>query len=260
LTATGEVHDGPVICAFEASPPARRAVEAAAWLAGALRAPLEVIHVFDAGAQADLPRDGPYLDPVLRGELGARIDQSTRVRMGRTLRSVVEPLPIDDVKTLVLDGRVVPTLHDTAAQRRAMMLVSGTAARTGVEHVLVGSVARELAARAPCPVVAVPPEAAIAEPGPVLVGDDGSDHADRAMQRAAALAERLGRPLVRLHARGDDPVQELSSAGAEQRACLIAAGTRGRGPLRAELLGSVSTGLIQTAERPIMLVPASAGS
>src|SRR4051812_35825728 len=153
----------PVICAFEASRPARRAVEAAAWLAGALRVPLEVIHVFDAGAQPDLPQDGVLREPVLRRKAQLHMDERTRGRMRRILRSVVEPLPINDVKTRVVDGLVVPTLHDAAAERRAVLLVSGTAARRGLAHVLQGSVAGSLAASAPCPVVTVPPEAAIAD-------------------------------------------------------------------------------------------------
>jgi nucleotide-binding universal stress UspA family protein len=249
----------PVICAFEASSPARHAVEAAAWLAGVLRAPLEVIHVFDAGAQAALPRQGALRDPFLRGKLRRRIDERARARMRRVLESVVDPLPSNDARTLVLDGLVVRTLHDAAAERRAVLLVSGTAARAGLQHVLEGSVAGRLAASAPCAVVTVPPEAALAEPGPVLVGDDGSDHARRAVHHAAALADRLGRELVRVEADGNDPAQVLAAAGLERRACLIATGTRGRGPMRAELLGSVSSGLIRTAERPVMLVPASAG-
>jgi nucleotide-binding universal stress UspA family protein len=249
----------PVICAFEESSPARRAVEAAAWLADALRAPLEVIHVFDDGAQPDVPRHGDLADPVAREEARRRIDQRTRARMRGALRSVVGQLPIDDVETLLLDGGVVPTLHEAAAERRAVLLVSGTAARAGLEHVLHGSVAGSLAANAPCPVVPVRAEMAIAEPGPVLAGDDGSDHAHRAVQLAAGLAERLGREVVRIEAHRDDPVRELAAAGRAHRACLIAAGTRGRGPMRAELLGSVSSGLVQAADRPVMLVPATAG-
>jgi nucleotide-binding universal stress UspA family protein len=140
-----------------------------------------------------------------------------------------------------------------------VVLVSGTAARAGLDHALEGSVAGRLAANAPCPVVTVPPDATIADPGPVLVGDDGSDHARRAVHHAATLADRLGRELVRMEADDDDPVRDLAAAGREHRACLIATGTRGRGPIRAELLGSVSSGLVQTAERPVMLVPASAG-
>jgi len=249
----------PVICAFEASRPARRAVAAAAWLACELRAPLEVLHVFDAGAQPTLARQEALLDSHLRAEARLIRDERTRTRMRRILQSVVEPLANNDVKTLVLDGVVVPTLQDAAAERGAVLLVSGTAARAGLQHVLHGSVAGRLAADAPCPVVMVPPKSAIAEPGPVLVGDDGSDHAYRAVHHAATLADRLGRGLVRMEADGDDPVQNLSAAGREHRACLIATGTRGRGPLRGELFGSVSSGLVQTSERPVLLVPASAG-
>jgi nucleotide-binding universal stress UspA family protein len=218
-----------------------------------------VIHVFDSGAQPALPRQGILMDPVLHEKARLQSDEWARACIFRILQSVVEPLPNNDVKTLVLDGRVVPTLHDTAAERRAMLLVSGTAARAGLEHVLQGSVAGRLAANAPCPVVTVPPEAAIAEPGPVLVGDDGSDHAHRAVHHAAKLADRLGRELVRMEADDDDPVQGLAAASREHRACLIVTGTRGRGPIRAELLGSVSSGLMQMGERPVMLVPASAG-
>jgi nucleotide-binding universal stress UspA family protein len=249
----------PVICAFEAAAPARRAVEAAAWIADALRAPLDVVHVFDAGAQAAVPRHGDFADPLLREELRDRIDERTRARMGSLLRSVVEPLPNDHVETRLLEGLVVPTLHNAAARRRAVLLVSGTAARAGLQHVLQGSVASRVAANAPCPVVMVRADTALAEGGPVLVGDDGSDHALRAVHHAAALAGRLGRELVRMEADDDDPVHELSAAGREHRACLIATGTRGRGPIRAELLGSVSSGLVQMAACPVMLVPASAG-
>jgi len=254
-----QVDARPVICAFDASSQARRAVEAAAWLAETLRAPLEVIHVFDEGVQPALPREGALMDPLVREKVHLRRDERTRARMRRMLRNVVDPLLNDDVETLLLDGRVVPTLHDAAAERDAVLLVSGTAARAGLEHVLQGSVAGTLAANAPCPVVTVPPEAAIGEPGPVLVGDDGSDHAQRAVRHAAALADSLGRELVRIEADGDDAVRSIATAGRELRACLIATGTRGRGAIRAKLFGSVSAGLVQATDRPIMLVPASAG-
>jgi nucleotide-binding universal stress UspA family protein len=254
-----QVDGQPVICAFQDAPPARRAVDAAAWLAHALRTPLEVIHVFDAGAQAAVPRHGDFADPLRRQELRVRIDERTRARMRSVLSSVVDRLSNDRVEAVVLEGLVVATLHEAAAERRAALLVSGTAARGGLQHVLEGSVTGTLAAGAPCPVVTVRADMAIGEPGPVLVGDDGSDHAHRARHHAAALADRLGRELIPIRAHGDDPVHELAAAGRAHRACLVATGTRGRGPLRAEVLGSVSSGLVQTAECPVMLVPAGAG-
>jgi nucleotide-binding universal stress UspA family protein len=248
----------PVICAFEASPPARRAVEAAAWLAGALQAPLAVIHVFDSGDQPALPREGDLLDPLVYREVRIRGDRRARSLMRETLLRLVEPLD-GEISTEVLEGSVVPVLHGAARERGAALLVSGTSARSGLDHVLQGSVAGSLLRAAPCPVVMVRPGVGIAESGPLLVGDDGSDHARRAAGHAAALADRLGRECVRLQADGDDPARELAAAARDRGACLVAAGTRGRGPLRAEVLGSVSSALVRTAERPIMLVPASAG-
>ena len=150
-------------------------------------------------------------------------------------------------------------LQALAAERGAALLVSGTAARGGLEHVLQGSVSGRLAADAPCPVVTVPPGAVVGDSGPVLVGDDGSDHGRRAVRHAAALADQLTRELVRMQVEDGDPVAGLADAAREHRACLVVSGTRGRGPFRAELFGSVSTGLVQTAGRPIVLVPLSAG-
>ena len=154
-------------------------------------------------------------------------------------------LPHADVTGSVLTGSPTHALRRRAADRAAMLLVSGTAARRGLQHVLHGSVSGALAADAPCPVVAVAPGDALREPGPVLVGDDGSDHARRAVRHAEALAARLGRGLVQLHVEEGDPVEELARVARERRACLAVTGTRGRGPLRGQLLGSVSTGLVR---------------
>ena len=105
----------------------------------------------------------------------------------------------------------------------------------------------------------MPPDAAPRETGPVLVGDDGSEHGRRAVVHAEALAARLQRELVCRHVQDGDPVEALSRAASELQACLVVAGSRGRGRLRAQLLGSVSTGLVRTAGRPVMLVSEQAG-
>jgi nucleotide-binding universal stress UspA family protein len=183
----------------------------------------------------------------------------------------------------------VAELLDLADARWATLLVAGTAARAGIERVLVGSVSGALAAAAPCPLVAVPRGAALEEPGPVVAGYDGSDHSLRAARHAAALAARLGRELVLLHVTGDeavrpdealardlyaaaaldlevrlavedgDPAQVLAAVAREEAAVLVVTGTRGRNALSSALLGSVSVELVGAAGRPVALVPASAG-
>jgi nucleotide-binding universal stress UspA family protein len=141
----------------------------------------------------------------------------------------------------------------------ATLLVCVTAARRGLQHLLQGSVSGVLAADASCPVMVVPPELALREPVPVVVGNDGSEHGRRAVRHAEALAARLDRDLVLLHVEDGDPVVGLARAGREQRACMTVTGTRGRGPLHGRLLGSVSTGLVRAAGRPVVLVSARAG-
>ena len=187
--------------------------------------------------------------------------QEDRVRLWarRELAAAADGLPGVTATYEVHDGRPVAVLRTHAAERRAELLVSGTAARGGLEHMLQGSVSGRLAAEASCPVVVVPPEAVVGDSGPVLAGDDGSGHAARALRHAEALAERLGRRLEVLAVVDGDATATLAEAARAHRACLIVVGTRGRGPVRAELLGSVSTGLVQTAGRPVVLVPASAG-
>jgi nucleotide-binding universal stress UspA family protein len=86
-------------------------------------------------------------------------------------------------------------------------------------------VSGSLAAAAPCPLVVVPRGAALEEPGPIVVGYDGSDHSLRAARHAAGLAARLGRELVLVHVTGDEGVEPDEELARE----LYAAGVGGLG-------------------------------
>lgn len=245
---------GPVLCAFDATEPSLLAAHAAGWLAGALRAPLELVYVVDHGDLPAVPRTGEPMNPHTRGALHAIQERIAEDDARTDIEGMVAALRDVDVTGSVLTGWPADVLRQQAAERGAAMLVTGTAGRRGLEHVLRGSVSGALAVEAPCPVVVVAPGDALNEPGPVLVGDDGSEHAQRAVRHAQELAARLDRDLVPLHVEDGDPVEGLARAAREQRACLAVTGTRGRGPLRGQLLGSVSTGLVRTAGRPVVLV------
>ena len=205
-----------------------------------------------------LPRSGASVDPHTRSALYEIQERIAEDRARADIEGIVAALPHADVSGSVLTGWPAAVIRGRAVDCGAVLLVSGTAGRRGLEHLLQGSVSGELVAEAPCPVVAVAPDAALREPGPVLVGDDGSDDARRAVRHAESLAARLGRDLVPLHVEEGDAVEGLARAARERRACLAVTGTRGRGPLRGELLGSVSTGLVRGAGRPVMLVSAHA--
>jgi len=251
---------GPVLCAFDATEPSILAADVAAWLAAPLRAPLELVYVVDHDDLPALPPHGAGIDPFVRDALPEIQEQIAEDAARAQLKAALSVLPHADVSGRVLTGLPATAVRRRAVDRGAMLLVTGTAASRGFRHLLHGSVAGALAANAPCPVVVVPPDAALREPGPILVGDDGSGHGRRAARHAEVLAARLGRDLVQMHAQDGDPAAALARAAREQRACLAVVGTRGRGRLRGQLFGSVSTGLVRAAGRPVMLVSEQAAA
>ena len=245
----------PIIGAVDVFARSPSAARCAGWLAEASSSPLLLVYVLDTGDLPALPR----VDPVMRRRLCERQEERARALAIERLETTSAESTGVSATALVLNGPPVATLQNLAAEQEAALLVTGTAARGGLEHVLHGSVSGRLAAAAPCPVVIVPPGADVREAGPVLVGDDGSDGGRLAVRHATAIAARLRRGVVRMHVEEGDPVTVIRDAGRRQRACLLVTGTRGRGPVRAELFGSVSAGLVQTAGRPVALVSPSAG-
>jgi nucleotide-binding universal stress UspA family protein len=248
------VSEGPVLCAFDASEPSVLAAHAAAWLAGALRAPLELVYAVDYDDLPALPPHSAGVDPYVRDALPEIQEQIAQDDARADLESALSALPHADVNGSVLSGWPPNVIRRRVVDCGATLLVCGTAARRGLQHLLQGSVSGVLAADASCPVMVVPPELALREPVPVVVGNDGSEHGRRAVRHAEALAARLDRDLVPMHVEDGDPVDELARAARERRACLAVVGTRGRGPLRGQLFGSVSAGLVRAAGRPVVLV------
>jgi nucleotide-binding universal stress UspA family protein len=116
----------------------------------------------------------------------------------------------------------------------------------------------------------------------VVCGLDTSRHAPAVLACAAALAQRMGLALEAIHSpTGDatgqtlmarlaalDEVDELTIQpgppvdvlrhAMDRRAALGVVGSRGRGPLRAALLGSVSSELVEEASCPVVVVPPDA--
>lgn len=75
------------------------------------------------------------------------------------------------------------------------------------------------------------------------------------LNRARLKAERAGARSVRTHAEAGDPTQRILEAAARENATAIVVGKRGRGPLAALLLGSVSQKLASLAPCPVVVVP-----
>jgi nucleotide-binding universal stress UspA family protein len=80
------------------------------------------------------------------------------------------------------------------------------------------------------------------------------ERAREALSAAAARAADV--PALELVEREGDPARELVEAS--RQADLLVAGSRGYGPVRRLLLGSVSTLLVRQADCPLLVLPRSA--
>lgn len=98
----------------------------------------------------------------------------------------------------------MPSLPPAAAlvdeSRRAGLLVVGGRGRSPLRGALLGSVSRQVASHAHCPVVVVHDDGYRSRDGGILAGIDWSPDADRVLEIAFARAERQRLPLTVLHA------------------------------------------------------------
>ncbi|TDU83829.1 nucleotide-binding universal stress UspA family protein [Kribbella voronezhensis] len=173
----------------------------------------------------------------------------------------------------------------------AELVVLGSRVSTKLGAAVLGSVATAVTAKAPCPVVVVRGTPA---DGPILVGTDGSEDSDAAVQFGFEEAQRTRsdlqvvycwQPLGRNEVSIDDAEELLKDWLAESLApyrdkfpgvrvraevvagraaavlaerssgcSMVVVGSRGRGGVRGLLLGSVSQNLLHHANCPIAVV------
>lgn len=124
---------------------------AAADLARAYDAEVVVLHVYDTSSFEEMQREAPglYLDQML-DNLRMQV-RSHLIHLGEVpARFRVEVIP---------DRRVAESIVDAAERYGADLVVMGTHGRTGLQRVLLGSVAEAVLRRARVPVLVVPARA-----------------------------------------------------------------------------------------------------
>ncbi|HEY7150695.1 MAG TPA: universal stress protein [Solirubrobacterales bacterium] len=183
-------------------------------------------------------------------------------------------------------------LHDVAEAEQAAAIVVGSTHRGAIGRILPGSVGEQLLAGAPCSVIVAPRGFARGEHfgfGVIGVAHDGSAESRIALAEGARLAAAMDGTLRLIRAaderaRVDDERTalegEAASAGvgshveavlvegpaapvlADQgiELDLLVIGSRGRGPVRRTLLGSVSAEVMRTAPCPVWVTPRGAGA
>lgn len=134
------------------SPCSDEAVRVGADLARRYGLPVTLLHVFE-----------PPRHQVARGprEVNAMMG-ALEVRLGE-VRHRVAAGGVTDVRTIVVQGAPLEQIVETARDGGFDLIVMGTHGAGGMRHLLLGSVAERVVHRAPCAVLVVRRDAALAQ-------------------------------------------------------------------------------------------------
>lgn len=136
-----------ILLAVDFSPDSDRAVELTAGLAGRLGAQVDVVHALD------LPHD----HFASLASFGIELEQKIRTHVAEALDAVGVELEKHGIPVTLLTqpGRPSAVIAEVAKESGCQLIVMGSRGRSGLSHVLLGSVAERTLRTAPCPVLTV---------------------------------------------------------------------------------------------------------
>ncbi|MGR3293262.1 MAG: universal stress protein [Candidatus Scalindua sp.] len=114
-------------------------------------ATLYMIHVVDNRVfdyNGPIYEQEPYITKIA-------LDQSTREQLEKKLLDEVPEEIQNRVETIILFGIPFLEIIKSARDKDVDLIVIGTHGRTGIAHMLIGSVAEKVVRKAPCPVLSV---------------------------------------------------------------------------------------------------------
>ncbi len=141
-----------ILVATDFSEPSERAVDAAAVLAKQLGAKVTLLHSFDPDVLVPpgaIPHPAQYRDKIAQ-EMTTAVTEKLR----EIARTKLADVP--DVDTAAVTHRSpAGGITEHARALGADLIIVATAGRTGLGHLLIGSVAEKVVRHAHCPVLAV---------------------------------------------------------------------------------------------------------
>ena len=277
---------GEIVVGVDGSTGSRVALRWAARTAEARGDALRAVTAWHYPARAGSPI-GPTELPAAE-EMDRQSDERLRAVLREELDAAAERVEVE-----VGRGPTASVLLGAAARPGVAMLVLGARGLGGFDGLLLGSVSQQCVEHSPCPIVVLRGEH-VPSNGPIVVGLDGSDGATRALEWAIDLAEATDTKVVAVHAphstdgtkvldvaaealdqwcapfrhrkvalamriEAGDARAAIEHAADVTDASLLVVGTRGLGPVRGLLLGSVAGYIARHARRPIAVVPRSTG-
>ena len=138
-----------ICCAIDFSEPSHLAMQSAADVARCVQADLTLVHVYENPAAAASALEVPRLEHL----------EHAAAEMERTLaswRSEAEAAATRPVRSVMLSGKTAaPEILSFLREGSFDLLVVGTHGRTGIKHLVLGSIAERLVREAHCQVLVV---------------------------------------------------------------------------------------------------------
>lgn len=186
-------HTGPVVVATDLSENADEAVIQASRWALAFDRALVVVHVVP-----DVVGQNPLFPQRSEGQLEAVLDAESRASGVVTERvTQLTGRDGDSFRVIIGTGTASRFLVEQAERLHAMMVVVGSRGLSGLQRLLLGSVAERVVELAHAPVLVA--RAKAVHTGLVLAGTDFSDAANVAVDAASEIVRHLQGRLALLH-------------------------------------------------------------
>jgi len=144
----GQMHWKKICCGIDFSEHSRLAMDQAAELARMYEAELTLVHVHEAPS----PASGSVL--LAPPELFTKMEHDA-ARQLESWRRQAEFLAARPVSSLMLNGDSAAEILRYAREELVELIVMGTHGRTGLKHLVLGSVAERVSRQAECPVLVV---------------------------------------------------------------------------------------------------------
>lgn len=178
-----------VVVGFDGSGPSTAALDWAAAEAERRDLPLKIVLAVELGSALPMPMDAGAPWAMAKIESSARevlAEAAERVSTAHPAVAVESAMTVDTASSVLVD-----------ASETAALAVVGNRGHSDLVGAVIGSVAFSLTTHSHCPVVVVREDGA-RRPGPdlpVVVGVDGSEASNAALDEAAEAAARAGAPL-----------------------------------------------------------------
>jgi nucleotide-binding universal stress UspA family protein len=137
-----------ILCPVDYSVCSNEALKKAVYLAQRDNAKLYLIHVVDirmygheAPLSFEMPKPSEATLKKVKEDLANSVLKEAKGKL--------------DVETMVTMGIPAVEIINTAREKGVDLIVMGTHGRTGISHVVIGSVAENVVRKAPCPVLTV---------------------------------------------------------------------------------------------------------